>query len=327
MTKEGFVFNTFGYEHPNDRVFAFLKYIPHDKKTLFNIQFLERAWKYGDTRLYRAEKLYTAQNYQTFLSTFRKNFPFYVFLDPYREKEVITAPLDSIEKIYVPRECLMLLTEAERRDSLQELALKLVNLLSAESDIGLEDLGVHGSIALNMHSVKSDIDLVVYGSQNFRKLEETIDRLAKVGALSYVISNRLDAARRFKGRYMKKLFMYNAIRKPQEVKSKYGMFNYTPIKPIKCQCKIADDSEAMFRPAIYKIDDYIPTDTASMVPKETVPELVVSMIGCYRNVARKGDRIKVSGMLEHVENLENGDVFHQVVVGTGSSEEEHVWPL
>jgi len=54
---------------------------------------------------------------------------------------------------------------------------------------------------------------------------------------------------------------------------------------------------------------------------------VVSMIGCYRNVARRGDRIRVSGMLERVENLETGQVSHQVVVGTGTSEEEHIWPL
>jgi predicted nucleotidyltransferase len=51
------------------------------------------------------------------------------------------------------------------------------------------------------------------------------------------------------------------------------------------------------------------------------------MIGCYRNVARRGDRVQVSGMLEQVENLETGEVFHQVVVGTGISEEEYIWPL
>jgi predicted nucleotidyltransferase len=51
------------------------------------------------------------------------------------------------------------------------------------------------------------------------------------------------------------------------------------------------------------------------------------MVGCYRNVARKGDTIRVSGMLELVENVETGNAFHQVVVGTGTSEEEHIWPI
>jgi predicted nucleotidyltransferase len=88
-----------------------------------------------------------------------------------------------------------------------------------------------------------------------------------------------------------------------------------------------DDSESMFRPAIYRIEDYKPSNAVSTLSKEKLPEVVVSMIGCYRNVARQGNRIRVSGMLEHVENLENGEAFHQVVVGTSTSEDEHIWPL
>jgi predicted nucleotidyltransferase len=83
----------------------------------------------------------------------------------------------------------------------------------------------------------------------------------------------------------------------------------------------------MFRPAIYKIEDYKPDDSASVLSKDKVPEFVVSMIGCYRNVAKTGNKIKVSGMLEKVENVKTGEVFHQVVVGTGTNEEEYVWPL
>jgi predicted nucleotidyltransferase len=51
------------------------------------------------------------------------------------------------------------------------------------------------------------------------------------------------------------------------------------------------------------------------------------MIGCYRNIARRGDRIRVSGVLERVENLDTGAIHYQTVVGTGMSEDEHVWPL
>jgi len=207
------------------------------------------------------------------------------------------------------------------------MTLDFVNLLSSESGIAIEDFGVHGSIALRIHTRKSDIDIVVYGSQNFRKLEKTIDKLVEAGTLGYVFNNRLDAARRHKGRYSNRIFMYNAVRKPEEVNSTYGEFKYTPITPIEFCCRVKDDNEAMFRPAIYKIEDYKPANPVSVLPKEKIPELVVSMIGCYRNVARKEDKIKVSGMLERVESLGTGEVFHQVVVGTGKSEEEHIWPL
>ena len=85
----------------------------------------------------------------------------------------------------------------------------------------MEDFGVHGSIALDMHTPKSDIDLVVYGAQNFRRLEVSISKLVGNGVLSYVSKNRIDAARRYKGKYMEKLFMYNAVRELEEIKSKY----------------------------------------------------------------------------------------------------------
>jgi len=326
-TREGFIFNVFGYEHPPNRVFAFLKYIPAKFKSLFNIDFLERTWKYAKTELFRAEKLYTARNYQIFLETFQKNFPEYVYFCPYRMKNVISAPLTSITEVYVPKDCLKLLAKLEHKDGLQKMTLDFIDVLSNESSISMEDFGVHGSITLNMHTAKSDIDIVVYGSQSFRRLEATINKLVEDGKLSYVFNNRLDAARKFKGRYVNKVFMYNAIRKPEEISSKYGMFKYKVITPVKFHCMVKDDTEAMFRPAIYKIEDYKPADSSSTLSMNRIPELVVSMIGCYRNVAKKGDRIRVSGMLEQVENVESGKVFHQVVVGTGTSEEEYIWPL
>ena len=326
VAKEAFIFNVFGYEHPADRVFAFLKYIPDRLKTLFRVDYLENTWNCGRQKLVRAEKLYTAQNYQNFLEAFRSRYPRYVYFCPLRKKEVISAPLSLIRRVFVQRECLSRLSTLDSRDSLQQKALALVTLLSTQSGIGMEDFGIHGSIALNMHTQKSDIDLVVYGAQNFRKLETTIKSLVEAGALSFKFNNRLDAARRYKGKFENTVFMYNAVRKPEEINSKYGGQKYARMVPVKFSCKIKDDSEAMFRPAIYRIEDYKPADAASTLASDEIPKIVASMIGCYRNVARKAETIRVSGTLERVEDLETGHVFHQVVVGTGTSEEEHIWP-
>jgi predicted nucleotidyltransferase len=244
-----------------------------------------------------------------------------------RHKELISAPLSSIKRVYVPKDCLNALKKLEHPDSLQEMALNLISLLSKESGVGMEDFGIHGSIALNMHAPESDIDFVIYGSQNFRKVETTIARLVNAGVLSYILSNRLDAARRFQGRYLNKIFMFNATRKPEEIKVKYGMFRFSPIDPVRFQCTVNDDGETMFRPATYKISNYKPLDSASELPRDKIPNRVISNIGCYRNVAHEGGEIKVSGKLERVEETKTGDVFYQVVVGTATSEEEYIWPL
>jgi uncharacterized protein len=287
---------------------------------------LERTWKFGDNQLFRAEKLYTAKNYQTFIEAFRKNFPEYLYFCPYRSKELITAPFDRIEQVFVPKDRLVWLRNLPKRDKLQQMALDLIQLISQESDVNLYDFGVHGSIALNMHALDSDIDFVSYGCSNFRQVEDAIARLVNIGKLSYIAGNRIEAARKFQGKYHGKIFMYNATRKPEEVKINYGQYRFIPIDEVRFQAVVCADNETMYRPAIYKISNYKPLDEASELDMDKIPLQVVSNIGCYRNVARVGREIKVAGKLERVESTTTNETFYQVVVGTATSEEEYIWP-
>jgi len=317
LTKDNFVFYTFGYEHAPERVSAFLKYIPVQFQSCFPLQFIRRRWKLGAIELLRPKKLYSAKNFQKLTEIFRRHFQEYVHFCPFRQKELVSPPRSIIKTVYVPSQRLQALLRKRKRDRLQELTLKIICLLSAESGVPIEDFGVHGSIALNIHFPKSDIDLVVYGAENFRKLEATVNRL--------FIKGELEAARKNRGEYKRKAFVYNAIRKREEVKVKYGHNKYLPIFPITFRCRVEDDSEAMFRPATYQIGDYQPLNSASRLEKVEVPTTLVSMIGYYRNIARKGESIEVCGVLEQVENVKTGKVRYQVVVGSGTSEEEHIW--
>ncbi|MCW3997727.1 MAG: hypothetical protein NWF10_04085 [Candidatus Bathyarchaeota archaeon] len=288
---------------------------------------LRRIWSYKTKKLFRAEKLYTAKNYKTFIEVFRKNFPDYIYYCPLRNKELLTTPLDLIEDVFVPRDCLIKLREVDNPDSLQTMALNLLDMVSEASGVELDDFGMHGSIALNMHSVESDIDFVVYGSENFRKVELALTELVNIGKLRYLFSNRLDKARKFQGRYMNKIFMYNAARKPGEINTKYGSARFSPIAPVKFQCRISDDSENMFRPATYKITNYKSLNPESELQIDKIPERVISNIGCYRNIAHNGSEIRVAGNLERVEVIKTGEIYYQVVVGSATSEEEYIWPL
>jgi predicted nucleotidyltransferase len=327
VTADGFIMNTFGYEHPSDRVFAFLKYIPAKYKDMFNVEMLERTWHFGQNELFRAEKLYTAKNYQTFIEAFRKNFPNYLYYDQSRGKELITAPLDRIEEVFVPRDRLSWLLSLPKLDDLQAKALELIKLIGQEAEVHISDLGLHGSLALNMHAPHSDIDFVVYGTENFRCVESAIERLVNTAKLNYIVGNRLDAARKFQGRYKGKIYMYNATRQFDDVTVKFGQYKYTPLATVRFQATVCSDRETMYRPATYKISGYKPQDPESELPIDKIPVQVVSNIGCYRNVAKQGSDIKVSGKLEKVESTTGNEVFYQVVVGTATSEEEYIWPV
>jgi uncharacterized protein len=331
VTKDGFIMNTFGYEHPDDRVFAFLKYIPAQYKALFNVEMLSRTWQFGTnpltSQLFRAEKLYTAKNYQTFIEAFRKTFPDYLFYDQTRSKELITAPLEKIEQVFVPKDRLVWLKNLKNPDNLQKLSLQLIDLVAEESDVPKSDFGIHGSIALEMHAPESDMDFVVYGSENFRQVEQAIQRLVNEAKLSYIAGNRIEAARKFVGKYQGKIWMYNATKKPEEIKAQYGDYTFAPLAPVRFTATVCDDTETMYRPANYKISNYQPQDAQSELELEHIPTLVTSNIGCYRNVARAGEQIKVAGTLEKATSTKNGTSFYQVVVGTATSEEEYIWPI
>lgn len=325
ITKENFVFYIFGYEHPENRVISFLKYIPTNLKDMFPIRYLERTWKLENIHLVRPEKLYNAKNFQAITKTFKTSFPHYIYFSPPHGKELFSSPKEFIKKVYAPNECLQKLLEKRDKDPLEKMACDLAELFSRESKIPINEFGIRGSIALKMHSKKSDIDLAIYGSQNFRKLEKIIDKLENENVLSHIFSTRLDRLRKHRGRFQDAIFMINAVRKVEEIKTAYGEYAYVPIKSIAFCCKVTDDTEAMFRPAIYRIDDYEPLNSASELTENEKPQTVVSMIGCYRNVAQKDNKLTVSGTLEKVENAKNGRTHHQVVVGTGKREDEHIW--
>jgi predicted nucleotidyltransferase len=326
LTKDSFLFYTFGYEHPPNRVFAFLKYVPSELKPRFSIEFLSRRWKLGKNELARPKQLYTASNFQKLLETFHRDFPDYVCFCPLRRKSLV-APLRSlIKRVYEPNHCLQKLLRKRRKDKLEAMTVELMALLSMASRIPLEDFGVHGSIALNMHTDKSDIDLVVYGAQNFRRLKRAISKLTSEKILKYHFSHPLDKFRKHKLKFQNKTFVYTAVRKPEEITSKYGDYKYHQLKPVAFSCTITNDSQAMFRPAIYYIKDYHPLNPTSEVPKHQRPSTVISMIGLYRNIARKGEKIKVSGILEQVENMKTGKTHYQVVIGSGTFEDEYIYP-
>jgi predicted nucleotidyltransferase len=105
VTRDNFVFYVFGYEHPEGRVFSFLKYVPSDLRPYFQVRFLKRHWKLKDVELLRPEKLYTPQSFHRFLETFRKHLPLYVYSCPLRGKELLSVPLGLIRKVCQANVC------------------------------------------------------------------------------------------------------------------------------------------------------------------------------------------------------------------------------
>ncbi|RLI06921.1 hypothetical protein DRO32_04780, partial [Candidatus Bathyarchaeota archaeon] len=294
LTEEGLVFYAFGYEHPPGRAFSFLKYIPEEFSRHLKVDFLPIRWRMGDKVLLRPRELYSPSNLARIMEFLRSEMPEYLFYCPFLGKEMVCVPLSRVRKLLIPSECLRDLKSVRNPDGLQEKALELVEVLSSSSGVPEEDFGLHGSLALGTHGPWSDIDLVVYGSRSFRAVEEAVRELDREGILALDRSDGLEARRGMKGSFGGTRFVFTAVRKPCEIRTYYGQRAYFPLGQVRLSCRVEDDGEAMFRPAIYKVSGCRPLGPwppSAPGPGEVVQ--VACMIGYYRNVARKGELLLV----------------------------------
>jgi len=328
VTTENLVFYTFGYVHPKDRAIAYLKYIPKNFELLFPLNFQKTEWEMEGQKLIRPKELYTPENFRRILKVFYDHFQSYLYSCPYIGKTLIAVPIKSIKKIYSPQESLKKLLQERRWDSLESLAVTLIKLLSEVSSVPLEDFGIHGSIAMGMHSQFSDIDVAVYGANNFLQVKGGVEELAQHGLVQYLFEDRADEFRRNKGRFEGTKFVFNVVRKAGEIHEKYGQYRYQALRRLSFMCRISEDWESNFKPAIYGIIGYEPLEAYSELNSGEEPVELVSMIGRYRGIVRENQVVKAVGMLERVMNTENDSIKHRVVVGSiGASGEEYLWPV
>ncbi len=318
VTSHGFVFYVFGYEHPRDRYHGFLKYVPEDHASNFDLQWLPVTWRMRSTTLLRPTELYSPQGYTKLVESFRTHFPDYAVRSEQLDRWMITVPRRLISAVHSPSRQLMLLKRRGPADPLEEKALALIFLISETAGIPHAHLGVHGSISLGTHHEGSDIDLAVYGATNFRKAKAALNRLENEGALTLKRGDRIDSKRLNRGVYQGIDFVVNATRRYSEMGTQPRTYN--PLGAIEAECKCVSARESVFRPAVYDVDGCreIGGDTDLVGIRE-----VVSMIGLYRDVATEGEVIRVKGMLEEV--MEPGRKWLRVVVGAAQPGEYLDW--
>jgi len=318
LTTHGFIFYVFGYEHPADRYHGFLKYVPRDESESFEIEWLDLGWRMEGRDIVRPLELYSPGSYSKMVKGFREHFPEYLYYSKQLDRWMITVPRDHIKRVFRPSERLKEIIEEGASNSLEEEALSLIQKLAETSGVSTDYFGVHGSISLGTSREGSDIDLSVYGASNFRLVKRGLLEAEEAGLLSLKRGDRAERRRLNSGVYSGRDFVVNATRLTSEIDERPR--SYRPIGPVEAECLCVRDDEAMFRPAVYEVQGCISLDGAEKVGE--VSE-VVSMIGSYRDLVAKGERIKVRGFLEEVSQWDES--WLRVVVGSGRAGEYLDW--
>ncbi|MBS7632132.1 hypothetical protein KEJ15_00700 [Candidatus Bathyarchaeota archaeon] len=317
-TLDNAIFDVKGLVHPPDRIVAFIRYFPQ-----------KSGWRKRETTAYR--KIYPLSSRFKLL---KKMFPDYLVYDPVFDEILCEIPVEKVKKIHDPIKRLKEMRSSKTLDSIEGKALKLASLLKETAGVQWNSLGVSGSLLVELHLPASDIDPVVYGSKNCRKVYFALQDLLHSKHshfTSYTVSDlrrlfafrstdtkgsfedfvRTESRKFLQGRFLGKDYFIRFVKDWNEVKEKYGNVRYVNIGRARIKATITDDSEAIFTPCIYRIGNVQPITGFAA---ETIEE-IVSFRGRFCEQAKKGETVIAEGKVERVVDRKHGSKHYRLLLG------------
>ncbi|MHA1232065.1 MAG: nucleotidyltransferase domain-containing protein [Candidatus Helarchaeota archaeon] len=160
-TKENLIFDVKGCIHPPDRIIAYLRYYPDASGNR-----IKNNVKY--------KKIYSLNERTQFLL---KNYNKYIYFDPFFNIKLQGVPLNCIKKVYDPLDFRNQLKVRNNITNLQKSALEFIEILIDSADINEKKIGVSGSLMISLELPTSDIDILIYGTEDVIKLHKKMDEI------------------------------------------------------------------------------------------------------------------------------------------------------
>lgn len=324
-TIEHFLFCVIGSVHPPDRVISYLKYIPSEGG----------LWSKGGKGFQRIMRNYVIPELIGTLN-FLERHQEYLYYSHVMGIRISAVPLGRIFLHFRPEEKLKeMIKDVGTLDPLERKALDLASRISDESGVPIKYFGVTGSILLGIHQPFSDIDLIVYGIENTKRVKETLKQIylkrtpslmalngvraedwclskSKLYPLTYEEAKKLLSKKWNIGIFNGTYFSIHPVKIESEINERYGDKIFRPSGMIRITARVVDDSEVDFMPAAYRVEDVRVIEGEN---KEDIRE-VVSYEGLYGGIASVGDKIAAYGKLEKVIDTKSFEEYHRVLIGS-----------
>lgn len=311
-TTDNILFDVKGLVHPPNRVVAFLRYVPNSN---------------GDRERdgIRFRKVYALSERYALLE---QAFPQYLVYDRVFNERLCEVPVEVVKKHYQPTYCLRALRNRNELDEVERTALRFVELLKEKAEVPWSKIGISGSIAVRLHTPSSDADPIVYGSETCHKvystlkqmlgdrkslvrpyspeeLKELFDFRSKDTALSFEDFVRTDSRKTLQGKFMGRDYFVRLVKNWNEVQEQYGTILYEPVGHAKIEAKVVDDSEAIFTPCRYKIENVKILEGSHA---GTIEE-IVSFRGRFCEQAKSGEIVIAQGKVERQQRYGHRENF------------------
>ncbi len=319
-TFEGVIFDVKGFTHPSGRIIAYIRFIPDSKGN-----------RRRDGLTYR--KVYALHERYAIL---RSRFPRYLVYDEVFDEELCEVPIKEVKCHYKPVERLRGLRVSKDLDEIEAKALQFIKMLKEEANVSWNKLGISGSILVRLHKQNSDIDPIVYGSENCRRVHLALSNLMSEGNLVKSYSReelkqlfnfrntkisfedfiRTESRKVFQGKFMQHDFFVRFVKDWEEMEGvEYGATRYKALGYARIKAVVTDDSEAIFTPCNYKINCVELLEGVNVGPIKEIS----SFRGRFCEQARVGEVIIAQGKVELVHK-ENEDEYYRLLLGNKPSD-------
>lgn len=321
-TKTGIIFDVKGLIQPEDRIIAYPRFIPDSSGNRKRKQVPYR-------------KVYALAERLEFL---QKTYPHYIVHDAVFGEKLCEVPVSDITKLCTPAEKLKELRETEDPDRLERLTLQMAELLKEKARVPPDAIGVSGSLMAGLHTSASDIDLVVYGSENCRKVYSALEMLlngkndllrrytkqglkklfdfrSKDTVVGFEDFIRTESRKASQGKFLGKDYFIRFVKDWNEVEE-YGDVLYSNAGYARIKARIVDASESIFTPCTYEVDN---VQTQEGDKKKPVSE-VVSFRGRFCEQAKEGEIVVAQGKIEKVVDRRKNDEHFRMLLGNKTSD-------
>ena len=320
---ENIIFDVKGLVHPPDKVVAFPRFIPD----------LEGSRRHGEAK-YR--KVYSLSERFMFLE---ENLPSYVVYDSVFDEKLCEVPLSKVKRVYSPINYLEKLRKKRKLEGLEAAAFQCLKFLKEEARVPWNKLGVSGSLLVGLHTATSDIDPVVYGVENCWKVHSALRKLleeddtpfqpygwadlrklfdfrSKDTLMSFEDFVAVESGKVFQGKFLNRDYFIRFVKAPNEISEKYGDVRYKNCGYAKIEAVVVDDAESIFTPCTYKIEDVKVVEGPKLQPIKEI----VSFRGRFCEQAKKGERVKAQGKIEHVKDYGKNHEYFRLLIGNKPSD-------
>ncbi|MFQ5762094.1 MAG: nucleotidyltransferase domain-containing protein [Candidatus Bathyarchaeia archaeon] len=312
-THEGTIFAIIGTSHPPHSVVCYPKY---------RLQ--------GTRPPERYVKMRTLEDAVKFL---RRHHPEYLVFDPMLDAEVCEVARKHIRAVYTPVAKLQMLQNTPHLDAVESDAVDLASEISRVAHAA-EGIGVTGSILLGLHNVNSDVDLVIYGSDNGRRVHAALARLRRnpeadvkpcsgeaLKALYHARSMehatrwesfRISEPRKvLQGVFRGRAYYTRLVRLPNESEVSYGDVRFQSAGRATVKAIVENASESVFTPCRYIVKRVEVLNSSSIHASEV--REIASFRGRFCEMAVEGETVLARGKLEKVQTP--NEAYYRLLLG------------